>query len=149
GPEPQCDVASTRDPISEPTPGWEYVDNVRYGQTDKLVQVRFLDGLVTTYLIMASGTGTEVRTGNGVGESLLDRVGLVTVRRHGKTAQFAAVLEPVKADTPAVTSIHNEAVKDGVRLTVRRGGAVDELTLASSGEVTVSAQGKTVLTSKR
>src|SRR5208283_5949658 len=104
---------------------------------------------VTTNLLIAPGTGTEIRTGDGVGESLLDRVGLVMVTRHGKQAQFAAVLEPVKARAPYNASIRSEPAQDGVRLTVRRGDAVDTVTLATSSEVTVSAQGETMLTSKR
>ena len=104
---------------------------------------------MTTHLMIAPGPGTGVRTGDGVGESLVDRVGLVKVTRHGKQAQFAAVLEPVNARAPDVASIRSEPVQDGVRLTVRRGDAVDVVTLASSGEVTVSASGEAVLTSKR
>jgi hypothetical protein len=149
GPEAQCDAAGTREPIDEPTPGWEYVQNVRYGRSDGLVRVRFPDGPVTTHLLIAPGARTEVRTGEGVGESLLDRVGLVRLTRHGQRAQFAAVLEPVKADAPSIASFRSEPARDGVRLTVRRGDAVDEVTLAPSGEVTVSARGETVLMSKR
>jgi hypothetical protein len=147
--EARCDQVGTRDPISDPTPGWEYVENVRHGITDGPIQVRFPDGSVTTQLMIAPGTGTEVRTGDGVGESLLDRVGLVRVTRHGKQAQFAAVLEPVKARGPYIASIRSEPAKDGVRLTVRQADAVDNVTLTSSGEVTISAQGEIVLTSKR
>ena len=149
GPEAQCDAAGTREPIDEPTPGWEYVQNVRYGRSDGPVRVRFPDGPVTTHLLIAPGAGTEVRTGDGVGESLLDRVGLVRVTRHGQRAQFAAVLEPVKARAPSIVSLRSEPARDGVRLTVRRGDAVDDITLTRSGEVTVSARGQTVLTSKQ
>jgi hypothetical protein len=149
GPEAQCDAVGTREPIDEPTPGWEYVQNVRYGRSDGPVRVRFPDGPVTTDLLIAPGSGTEVRTGDGVGESPLDRVGLVRVTRQGQRAQFAAVLEPVKAPAPSIASLRSEPVRDGVRLTVRRGDAVDEITLARSGEVTVSARGETVLTSKK
>ena len=68
--------------------------------SDGPVRVRFPDGPVTTSSYDRARAGTEVRTGDGVGESLLDRVGLVRVTRHGKQAQFAAVLEPVKPVHP-------------------------------------------------
>ncbi len=149
GLEARCDAVGPPKPNNEPTPGWEYVENVRSGMSDGPVRVGFPNGSVTTYLTIAPGTGTEIRTGDGVGESLLDRVGLVMVTRHGKQAQFVAVLEPAKARAPYNASIRSEPAQDGVRLTVRRGDAVDTVTLASSGEVTVSVQGKTVLASKR
>jgi hypothetical protein len=122
---------------------------VRYGQSDEPVRVRFPDGAVTTYLTIAPAASTEVRTGDGVSGSVLDRAGLVRVSRRGKEVQFAAVLEPVETRAPYVTSIHSEPAHDGIRLTVRRGDLVDSITLAASGEVTVSIQGKTVLTSNR
>jgi hypothetical protein len=149
GHEPQCDTVGSQEHSSEPTPGWEYVQNVRYGKSDGTVRVRFPDRGVTTHLLMAPETGTEVRTGDGVGDSLLDRVGLVDVRRGGKRAQFAAVLEPVTNWPHKVVSIRSEPAPDGVRMTVGRGDATDQITLAASGEVTVSVQGETVLTSKR
>jgi hypothetical protein len=149
GPEAQCDAVAGREPFDEPTPGWEYVENVRYGRSDGPVRVRFPNGPVTTHLLIAPAAGTEVRTGDGVGESPLDRVGLVRVARHGKQVQFAAALEPVKSRASDITSIRGEPTRDGVRLTVRRGDAVDEVTLTPSGEVIVSARGEIVLRSKR
>ena len=149
GPEARCDAAGTREPISKPAAGWEYVKNVRYGTSDGPVRVRFPDDSVTNYLMIAPETGTEVRTGDGVGESLLDRVGLVMVTRHGKQAQFATVLEPVKVGAPSISSIRREPAQDGVRLTVHRGDAVDSVTLGTSNEIEVTAQGVTVLTSKQ
>jgi hypothetical protein len=149
GPKALCDTVGSQGPINEPTPGWEYVKNVRYGMTDGPVRVRFPDGFVTTYLLIAPESGTEVRTGDGVGESLLDRVGLVLVTRHSRQAQFAAVLEPVTGREPNIVSIRAEPAQDGQKVTVRRGDTADKITISSSGEVTVSVQGQTVLTGKR
>ena len=138
------------EPIDEPTPGWEYVENVRYGRSDGPVRVRFPDGPVTTHLLIVPAAGTEVRTGDGVGESLLDRVGLV--EGHARTASRPSsppCWSPSSPARPTSPRLRSEPARDGVRLTVRRGDAIDEITLAWSGEVTVSASGETVLTSKR
>jgi hypothetical protein len=148
GHEAQCDAVGSQEPTSELTPGWEYVQNVRYGKSDGPVRVRFPDGALTTYLLMAAGTGTEVRTGDGVGDSLLDRVALVDVRRRGTRAQFAAVLEPVTDRPPQVVSIQSKRALDAVIMTVRRGDSVDQVTLTTTGEVAVSVEGQTVLTGK-
>ena len=151
GREARCDESWHPGPNQRPN-AWLGVCRER-GLTalpDGPVQVRFPDGSVTTQLMIAPGTGTEVRTGDGVGESLLDRVGLARVmvpRQAGPVRCGAGASR--KARGPYIASIRSEPAKDGVRLTVRQADAVDNVTLTSSGEVTISAQGETVLTSKR
>ena len=129
--------------------GGEYIRNVHAGATAEAVRVRFADKDVTTHLTMDAASGTEVRVGDGVGESVFDRVPLVMVTRRGRSVRFAAVLEPVaKGARPGVTSVSCDRADGADRITVRRGSHSDVITLTDKNELTVTAGGKVVLVGK-
>ena len=85
-------------------------------------------------------------TGDGVGTSILERVPLVMVGRHGTTVCFAAALEPIPAgQAPTVTAVKQDVSPERVRVTVHKGNRVDQVTLTAAGKVTVESDGKEVL----
>ena len=89
---------------------------------------------------------SEVLAGEGVGASILDRVPLVMIGRHGTAACFAAALEPIPAgQSPTITSVKQDVSSDHVRITVQKGNRVDQVTLSAAGKVTVVSDGKEIL----
>jgi hypothetical protein len=114
--------------------------------TDDVVRVQFADGDVITHLTVAAAPGTEVRTGDGVGASVLERVPLAMVTRRAANARFAAVLEPVKADQqPGVTGISFESTGEQTRIIVERGVSRDVFMLDAGGTLHASSGGMPVL----
>jgi nitrogen fixation protein len=96
---------------------------------------------------VAAEPQTEVRIGDGVGASIMDRVPLVMLTRTGASARFAAVLEPVAKDRkPAVTAVAAEETRGGVRIIVRNGDTVETVTLTADAHLTVTSGDKVVLT---
>lgn len=95
---------------------WVYHNRGRVAETPA---IRF-EGEVTTHLTLDDQPGTRVVVGDGPGESIADRVPMVTVTRIGKAARFAAVLEPVSKGAPCVRSVE---WKDGAITVVRDGGS--------------------------
>lgn len=119
------DLDGTED-VKLPYPGTEYVKNRKRGATDELLRVRFDGPKVTNHLTMNAEKGTRVVVGDGVGASVEDRVPLAMVRRSGKTARFAAVLEPVKTgEKPAVTDVSWKEEGETFVVTVKRGDSTD------------------------
>jgi oligo-alginate lyase len=147
----ECEAVAQQDPRPPAAPGWEYIENVRFGATDGPIRVRFPGDKVSTHLTMAPATGTELRTGDGVGKSVVDRVPLVAVGRRGQHVQFAAVLEPVKQNgTPAVgsvTSVKVERLGDAFLITVDRGDASDTITLGDRDTIEVRSGDRLMLSS--
>jgi len=145
----RCEAASRPGKLARSYPGQEYVRNVRIGTTDGPVHVSFADKDVTTHLTVAAQPKTEVRIGDGVGASVLDRVPLVMVTRRGQGARFAAVIEPIAGGgKPGVESLEVERTPEGIQMTVRKGKQTDTLTLTEGNKLTVRSGGKTVLTGK-
>jgi hypothetical protein len=139
-------MARGAEPPVEPYPGWNYVEKVLFGTTDDVVRVQFADGDVITHLTVAAAPGTEVRTGDGVGASVLERVPLAMVTRRAANARFAAVLEPVKADQqPGVTGISFESTGEQTRIIVERGVSRDVFMLDAGGTLHASSGGMPVL----
>jgi hypothetical protein len=145
----RCEAAAGDGKLAETCPGQEYVQNVKAGATDQAVRIEFAGSAVTTYLTAAAGPKTEVRTGDGVGASIMDRVPLAVITRSGERARFACVLEPVaKGARPAVTAVSAEEVPAGIRVAVQRGGETDTILLAPDGRFTVASGGRTLLEGK-
>lgn len=142
------DTAKTSDKLGDNYAGQEYVDNVLKGTTDDAVCVRFDDDNMATYLILAPEAGTEVRTGDGVGGSVEDRIPMAVITRRGTRVRFAAVLEPVlKGQSPVVTSVSVEDHDGEFRVVVLRGDARDVIALKGLGQITVTTDGKVALSS--
>jgi hypothetical protein len=146
GSDATCPDARRELPADPAYPGSEYVEKFRFGATNELVRVRFADGDVSTHLTVAAEKGTEVRTGDGPGASVLERVPLAMVTRRGAQARFAAVLEPVKSNRPpAVTGVESSQNGSQTRVTVHRGAASDVFILNAAGTLQVSSDGHLVL----
>jgi len=136
-----CDAASKDDTLGKEVAGGEYVRNVKSGATSEPVAVRFEGPALTTHLVFDAAPGTEVRTGDGVGASMADRVPMVAVTRRGTRARFAAVLEPVpKGKAPTVASVAIDSAEGQTRITVRRGAGTDVIHIAP-GSVRVPRAG--------
>jgi hypothetical protein len=126
--------------------GAEYLTNVKTGSTDAAIAVRFDGAAVALQMLVAAGGDSEVLTGDGVGASVLDRVPLVMIGRHGTAACFAVVLEPIPAgQSPTVTAVKQDISPERILVTVQKGDRVDQVTLTAAGKVTVESDGKQVL----
>lgn len=125
-----CPAATKPGKLADTFAGQEYVKNVRTGQTDRPISAHFTDGDVVTHLLAAAGPGTEVRIGEGMGKSVLDRVPLVVLTRKGRNARFAVVLEPVRRPAaPAVSAVEISPAGAATTITVRRGDKIDTIHL--------------------
>jgi hypothetical protein len=100
--------------------------------------VQFVAPPITTHLHLAADGPTSVIVGDGVGQSVLDRVPLVMLGRRAVSTCFAAVLEPVpEGRKPTVTAVFQDTSDDQIRITVRRADCEDRVTLDADGKVTV------------
>lgn len=114
-------------------PGAEYIQNVVTGRSDDNVLIQFEDEGLTTYLRIAGEAGTGVLLGDGPGGSVLERIPLAIVTRHGERVGFAAVLEPVKAgESPTVEKVSLSRDENGVVATVARAGGEERLLMNSN-----------------
>ncbi len=142
----RCDAATKPGRLGERYPGQEYVRNVKLGATDGPVGVVFAGKDVATHLLAGAAAGTEVRIGDGVGASVLDRVPMVMITRRGRGARFAVALEPVaRGGKPTVRAVALDAAGEAIRVTVRSGETTDVVTLTAANRLTVLRGGKTVL----
>jgi len=142
----ECDAAQKAVDLDKAFAGSEYLENVRTGATADDIRVRFGGGEVTTHLVLSGAGGTEILTANGPGGSVLDRTPMVMVTRHGASARFAAVLEPVGAKpSPAVSRIVCETAQGNVRIVVSRGASSDCFEIGPGGAVSLVVDRKTVL----
>jgi oligo-alginate lyase len=141
-----CDVADKDAAPDKDFQGMEYVADLKAGQTEKAVSVIFDGNDLDTRLTIAAGPATKVRTGNGVGATMLERVPLAMVERFGAACRFAAVLEPVrKGAKPAVSAVAARDDGGSIIVTVTCAGSADTITLAADGAVTVRRGEKDVL----
>ena len=130
-----CEAANGA-PGDDAYPGRDYIDNAMAGETNKPIQVRFVDGDVTTCLTMAAQDGTRVLIGDGVGATVLERVPMAIVTRRGRSASFVAVLEPVKdGQLPGVRSVSLEQEENGQAVSVNRAGGTDRIRVTAGGNV--------------
>ncbi len=102
-------------------PGFEYIENIKTGKSDQLITVRFPDKKVITHLTLAAQENTTILTGDGVGASVLERIPLTMVTRHGKTATFVATLEPVrKWQNPTILNLSHTMEDGQIKVTIQR-----------------------------
>ena len=145
----ECDAVKEAADLSRAFPGSEYIRNTKVGTTAGPTRLKFVGDQVITHVLLDAAPKTTVLTGDGPCESILDRVPLVMVSRHGTSVRFAAVLEPVATgEPPTVTSVEHAAARGEMQITVRRGEASDVITLVASSAVTVTVGDTTVLTGK-
>jgi hypothetical protein len=136
-----CEVARKDDKLGDRFPGQEYVEHVKSGVSDNTLRVRFDGPAIATHLTVAAAPGTEVRTGDGAGSSITDRVPLVVVTRRGTDVHFAAVLEPVRKDKPpTVTALSVDRSSGQTRITVQCGASADVVRVDSAGQVVMEGK---------
>jgi len=134
-----CDVATETVNPAEVWAGGEYIRNARQGATDETVRVRFEDAEITTHLTLAAHKGTVVTTGDGVGAAVTDRVPMALIGREGKTACFAAVLEPVRAGSrPRVAGVHLVPAGEAFTVAVDLDGPADQIEIRAGDRPAVS-----------
>jgi hypothetical protein len=145
----RCAAAEAPGTLGEKYVGQEYAANVKMGETDQPVRIEFAADKTAVHLLAAAQPKTEVRTGDGVGASVSDRVPLAMITRRGSAARFACVLEPVPAGArPTVADVQADDGPAGIRVTIRRDGGQDVVTLGRDNRVTVTSGDRTVLTPK-
>ena len=101
--------------------------------------MRFEDGEVTTHLTLAAQEDTVVTIGDGVGAAVTDRVPMVLIGRQGKTACFAAVLEPVRTGSlPRVAGVQLVPAGEAFTVTVDLGRQTDRIKIRAADPPAVS-----------
>ncbi len=126
----ECDAAKEPGKAPDKFVGTEYLQNLKAGSTDGPIRVQFPGKTVTTHFTMAAAPKTEVLVGDGPCASVLDRVPLIMVTRHGTEATFAAVLEPVRdGQKPTVTELSLAQQAGTVQIAIRNGDATDTVVL--------------------
>ncbi len=90
--------------------GFDYIQDARVGSGDGAVHATFAVGADRTQVTIDDSAPVEVLVGTGVGGSVEDRVPLLHVTRSGRSAHFAAIVEPLRdgavAGVEAVSMIH-------------------------------------------
>ncbi len=119
------DVARRADDAPEGQ-GFEYIEDVRRGETDALIRATVLMDKDCVKVTVNGESGSKVLVGTGVGESIMDRVPLVFVTRSGQEARFAATIEPVMDDQTAeiedVAFLDHETSGYLIRIRMQDGG---------------------------
>lgn len=117
---------ATRDAAPPEGQGFEYLQNVRRGNTSGPIQSTVAMGSDRVNVLVNGDSNTEVIVGTGVGESVLDRVPLVFVTREGSSARFAAVIDPAEKgeaeDVEKVEIQNHETSGYLIRVHLRTGG---------------------------
>jgi len=138
GQDVHCLAADQDADFKQAFPGAEYLARTKTGVAEGPVAVQFVAPPITTHLHLAADGPTSVIVGDGVGQSVLDRVPLVMLGRRAVSTCFAAVLEPVpEGRKPTVTAVFQDTSDDQIRITVRRADCEDRVTLDADGKVTV------------
>lgn len=142
----RCPAADREGSLAGKLSGQEYLRDLREGATDVTVRAEFAGDGPGTWLTVAAAAGTEVRTGSGVGSSIDDRVPLVLVTRSGRSARFAAAIEPVRSGGKArVGDVRVEEEAEGLTVRVLLGGSEDAFRLGRGGGLRVTGGGRAVL----
>jgi len=130
-----------------PFPGRSYMRNLASTSTDGPIRVDFNASAMTTRLAMAAAPQTEVSTADGPASSVLDRVPMAVVTRKGKTALFAATIEPAATGhQPAITAVSAGQTGDGINVQIENGSEPETLTLSRELKLTLT-RGQTLLLS--
>jgi oligo-alginate lyase len=125
-------ITSPSSPQSSAPPegqGFDYFKDVHRGTNDSLTRASVRVNANRVDILMNGQAGSELLTGTGVGESILDRIPLFMVTRRGQTARFAATIEAAAQDQPGLVDAVD--VQDqgttGLVIHVRLRTGVDEL----------------------
>jgi hypothetical protein len=107
--------------------GFEYFDQVRRGETNGPIKATVAMRADQVLISLNDEPGSEVITGTGVGESVLDRVPVLVVSRRGGSARFAAAIE--LAPKGQVGEIAGVEIRDD-----ESGGSLVRVLLRGQGE---------------
>jgi hypothetical protein len=134
-----CDLARNNVKLTDKYKGGEYIRDCRQGTTADIINVRFEEQDVTTYLNMAAWEDTTISIGNGVGASITDRVPMIMIGRDGRNVHFAAVLEPVlTGNEPRVTGIQCAVENESRTITITRVHQIDRVRILPNNRVRVT-----------
>jgi hypothetical protein len=126
--------------------GKEFINNLRSGATDQGVSVEFASQDITTHLSVAAENGTKILTGDGVGESVIDRVPLTMITRQGRSTLFAAALEPTaKGAQPTIKGVTAQRIAEGVLVSIQLPATTDQLKLTPDGQLKLSSGAQVLL----
>jgi hypothetical protein len=118
--------AATQEAAPPKGQGFEYLQNVRRGNTDGPIHSTVAMGADRVNIVVNGESGTEVLVGTGVGESVLDRVPLLCVTREGAGALFASVIDPTgKSETEEAEKVEIQKHETSgylIRVQLRTGG---------------------------
>ncbi len=141
----RCEQGTKPLPLGDAFHGHEYINNVLGANASGPVVVEFDDPNGATRVVLAEGEGTEIRTGDGVGASVVDRVPMMIVTRRGQQVTFAAAIEPLTRDAKGkVKSVAVKREGDGHVVTVTTDAGEDVYTI-SPAAVTITRGDKTLL----
>jgi len=144
----RCAQAQKPRPLDDRFSGREYINNVLGGEAAGPITVEFDDPNGLTRVMVAEGEAAEVRTGDGVGASVVDRVPLTIVTRRGEQVTFAAVIEPLAGGAKGrVKSVAARREGDDHVVTVASDAGEDTYTI-SPASVTITRDHKTLLSSE-
>jgi oligo-alginate lyase len=117
---PTCDLPAGKAELGA-TAGYTYLKDVKACAPDgnSSVRVVFPGEKASLHLTMQAEKGDAVFTATGPFQSVEDRAAVTIVRRRGRSALFAAVLEPVPAGgKPALTRLVMRGEAKSMRLRV-------------------------------
>ena len=142
----RCLQADKPGQLPDPFSGKEFINNLRSGATDQGVNVEFVGQDITTHLSVAAENGTKILTGDGVGESVLDRVPLTMITRQGRSTLFAAALEPTaKGAPPTIKGVTAQRTAEGVLISIQLAAMTDQLKLTPDGQLKLSSGAQVLL----
>ncbi len=126
-------------------PGMEYVKNTRVGESDDGIKAAFKQRNVTTHLTVDARPSTKILVGTGVGKSIVERVPLIRITRTGTSVRYAAVLEPVQANSPTVDSVSWNEMQDGsIVVQVERMNQIEQIRISPDWTRVIFAQDKDI-----
>lgn len=144
-----CETAAEAVDLASAAQGLRFIQQARRGATSGLVRAIFAGGEIDTHLSLAGGGALEVLTGDGPGESVLDRVPMVMAGRRGTAVAFAAVIEPVTgAEPPRVQSVALREHGGRFQVEIERADGRDSALLQPDGAFEFRADGRRVLEGK-
>ena len=113
-----AELAGLKDtPAPGDEPGMEFIRNLKSGATDAPIHVTFPDEKVTTELRLDAQPGSTLWTGDGVGDSVDQRVPLAMVTRMALTEKDGALTIVVEHGTDL-----DEVVVTGKKVELKRAG---------------------------
>lgn len=127
-------------------PAEDYLQSLRHGRSDRPVRVSFEGQPVRTEMLAAADGPLVVHTGDGPGASVMDRVPLAIFTRSGRTALFAAAIEPLIAgQTSVIRNLQVQRNGDGLQIELEKAGKRQVIRIDGSGQTSVRSGNQVLL----